>query len=503
MAEARAQNTYRVTERLESGGMAEVFRGESTSLAGFKRQVAIKRVLPHLASNEKFIRMFLDEARLSARLTHANIVQVFDIGHVENTYFIVMEFIDGVNLKAMIEHVRARRQPFPLSLAVHVMIKVCEGLQYAHEATDSDARLLNIVHRDISPPNILISKRGEVKIVDFGLAKAAHSVEKTEPGVVKGKFSYLAPETAMGDEADPQADLFAVGIMLWELLAGRKLFQGETDYQTVKMVQQAVVPPIRTINSAVPDELDKILRKALARSKHERYRTAEQFSEELAEFLLLHRLKATAADLSKLVVEVMTERAASARQSARPEGNVIDQLIQEELLRFTSLGEPSVSPSGDAGPVTPAPAEDGSRPLDASEFVNLNEWGPDLADTGFDPGLSSAATWDQPGNRLSGIPGSLADELEGDSESAFPPRVPSPRPTPPSNTPAALVTPPPPTSATIPIPLTQSARPQPPQPPPPTQPPTGKKFPIAAVAVVAVVLAGLLGGLFAAGIIPH
>ncbi len=502
MAEARAQNTYRVTERLESGGMAEVFRGESTSLAGFKRQVAIKRVLPHLASNEKFIRMFLDEARLSARLTHANIVQVFDIGHVENTYFIVMEFIEGVNLKAVIEYVRNRRQPFPLPLAVHVMIKVCEGLQYAHEATDSDGKTLNIVHRDISPPNILISKRGEVKIVDFGLAKAAHSVEKTEPGVVKGKFSYLAPETAMGDEADPQADIFAVGIMLWELLAGRKLFQGETDYQTVKMVQQAVVPPIRTINTAVPEELDKILRKALAKSKSDRYRTAEQFSEDLSEFLLIHRLKATAADLSKLVVDVMTDRAASARQSARSEGNVIDQLIQEELLRFTSLGEPSVSPSGGAGPVTPAPAEDGSRPLDPGEFVNLNEWGPDLADTGFDPGLSSAATWDQPGNRISAVTGSLADELEGDVDSAPPPRNPSPQPPTPAYTPTPLTTSKPPTSATIPIPLTQSARP--PQPPPP-QPPTatGKKFPMAAVAVVAIVVAGVLGGLFAAGIIPH
>jgi eukaryotic-like serine/threonine-protein kinase len=506
MAEARAQNTYRVTERLESGGMAEVFRGESTSLAGFKRQVAIKRVLPHLASNEKFIRMFLDEARLSARLTHANIVQVFDIGHVENTYFIVMEFIDGVNLKAVIEFVRNRRQPFPLPLAVHVMIKVCEGLQYAHEATDSDNKNLNIVHRDISPPNILISKRGEVKIVDFGLAKAAHSVEKTEPGVVKGKFSYLAPETAMGEEADPQADLFAVGIMLWEMLAGRKLFQGETDYQTVKMVQQAVVPPIRTINSAVPEDLDKILRKALSKSKADRYRTSEQFSEELAEFLILHRLKATAADLSKLVADVMADRAASARQTARNEGNVIDQLIQEELLRFTSLGEPSVSPSGEVGPVTPAPAEDGSRPLNASEFVNLNDWGPDLADTGFDPGLSSAATWDQPGNRLSGVPGSLADELEGDApDSAPPPRTPTPRPPSPSNTPVPVGSPQPPTSATIPIPLTQSARPpaQSPQPPAATPTAAGKKFPVAAVAVVAVVLAGVLGGLFAAGIIPH
>jgi serine/threonine protein kinase len=190
MAEARAQNTYRVTDRLEAGGMAEVFRGESTSVAGFKKQVAIKRVLSHLASNEKFIRMFLDEARLSARLTHTNIVQVFDIGHVENTYFIVMEFIDGVNLKHVIEHLRARKHPFPCNVAVHITAKVCEGLFYAHEITDSDGKLLGTSSTATSPPQRAhLARSGEVKIVDFGLAKAAVSVEKTEPGVVKGKFS--------------------------------------------------------------------------------------------------------------------------------------------------------------------------------------------------------------------------------------------------------------------------------------------------------------------------
>ncbi len=497
MAEARAQNTYRVTERLESGGMAEVFRGESTSLAGFKRQVAIKRVLPHLASNEKFIRMFLDEARLSARLTHANIVQVFDIGHVENTYFIVMEFIDGVNLKAVVEYVRTHKKPFPLPLAVHIMIKVCEGLQYAHEATDTDNKNLNIVHRDISPPNVLISKKGEVKIVDFGLAKAAHSVEKTEPGVVKGKFSYLAPETAMGEEADPQADLFAVGIMLWELLAGRKLFQGDTDYQTVKMVQQAVVPPIRTINASVPEELDKILRKALAKNKADRYRTSEQMSEELAEFLLLHRLKATASDLSKLVVDVMNDRAATARHAGRSEGNVIDQLIQEELLAFTSLGEQSASSTGGNSPVTPAPHDDGSRPLDANEFINLNDWAPGLVDDTFDPGLNSAATWDQPGARLSAVPGSLADELEGEAESAAPPRLQTMPPHTVSSVPIAQ-----PTSSTLPIPLTVSNSGRAPVMPAAT-PATDKEFPVVPVAIGVVVVAGIIAALLATGIIPH
>jgi serine/threonine-protein kinase len=495
MAEARAQNTYRVTERLESGGMAEVFRGESTSLAGFKRQVAIKRVLPHLASNEKFIRMFLDEARLSARLTHANIVQVFDIGHVENTYFIVMEYIDGVTLKAIVEYLRTRKQPFPIPLACHITMKVCEGLEYAHGATDSDGKLLGIVHRDISPPNVLISRKGEVKIVDFGLAKAAHSVEKTEPGVVKGKFSYLAPETASGEEAGPQADIYAVGIMLWEMLAGRKLFQGETDYQTVKLVQAGVVPSIRSINAAVPEELERILRKALARSRAERYQSAQQMGEELTEFLLLHRLKATAYDLARLVGDVLAERASS-RQANRGESTVIDQLIQEEMLRFTSLGEATHSPNG-AAAVTPDTLDEGARPLDANEFVNLNDWATSMVGDTFDPGLSSAATWDQPGQRLSNVPASLADELEGEAPEGTPGPSPLPRalPSPAPQAPSASMRPG--LVRQEPSPPTDTARVGTSAP----SPTTSRRSPFVLLAVVAVVLAGVLGGLFAAGVI--
>lgn len=416
MAEARAQSTYRVTDRLEAGGMAEVFRGEATSVAGFKKQVAIKRVLSHLASNEKFIRMFLDEARLSARLTHTNIVQVFDIGHVENTYFIVMEFIDGVNLKHLIEHLRTKKQTVPMNVAVHLATKVCEGLFYAHELTDSEGRPLHIVHRDISPPNVLLSKRGEVKITDFGLAKAASAVEKTEPGVVKGKFSYLAPETAMGQDADAQADIFAVGIMLWEMLAGRKLFQGDSDYATVKLVQQAVVPSIRTINSAVPEELERILNIALAKDKKQRYQTAQAMGEDLSSFLFSHKMRVTPLDLGKLVTEVCAERDTSVKSSSKREGSMIESLIQEELLAFTSLGDPSASPGGGSS-VTPESSE-GSRPLDAGEFVNLNEWGPNLVNE-IDPGMRASIPSErgpsEPPVALSS-PGNLADELEGDNE---------------------------------------------------------------------------------------
>lgn len=485
-SEARAQSSYRVTERLESGGMAEVFRGEAVSVAGFKKLVAIKRVLPHLASNEKFIRMFLDEARLSARLSHANIVQVFDIGRVENTYFIVMEFIDGVNLKHLIENLRQKKQPFPTALACHIAIKVCEGLQYAHNLRDSDGQHLHVVHRDISPPNVLISKQGEVKIVDFGLAKAAHSVEKTEPGVVKGKFSYLAPETAMGQEAGPQADVFAVGIMLWEMLAGKKLFQGETDFQTVKLVQQAVVPSLRTLNPAVPKELEDILAKALAKDKAARFADAVAFSDELLNFIFANKMRVGASDLARVVNEVVAERSRNATVvggASKKDGSVIDQLIQEELLRFTSLDDPhSPSPAAKGNASGVNPADDGARPLDAGEFENVGEWASDLLDDGSRPSRVGGPAWEPPrdsGPGEIGAAGNLADELEGDAPE---PAAPPPKPEVPSA--AAHV----PNYAKL--------------APPPVE--GSKPFPAAMLAVVAVLLiVGVGVGLYVKGVIPH
>src|SRR5262245_23280 len=217
---SESQQRYRVVEKLESGGMAEVFRAESEGLQGFRKQVAIKRVLPHLSSKKKFISMFLDEARLSAQLSHSNCVQVFDIGVGDNAYFIVMEYVDGSDLKAVIDYLKSNHRTFPIEIAVLIVIRICEGLTYAHELTSADGKPIDVVHRDMSPPNVLITKHGEVKIVDFGLAKATSQLEKSEPGIIKGKFSYLSPEAATGGDVDLKTDIFAVGIILWELLAG-------------------------------------------------------------------------------------------------------------------------------------------------------------------------------------------------------------------------------------------------------------------------------------------
>ena len=363
--------------------MAEVFRGEALSMQGFKKQVAIKRVLPHLAQNKSFIRMFLDEARLGARLNHANIVTVFDIGAADNTYFIVMEFIDGANLKALLETLRKLgRKPAPKEI-MYIAMEICRGLSFAHDLRDDNGTLLNIVHRDISLPNILITKGCEVKVTDFGLAKSTTQLEKTDPGVVKGKFSYLSPEAAMGKEVDARADLFAVGIVIWEALAGRRLFLGESDFETVKKVQRAEVPRLSEISPDIDNALQAFLDKAMARDRDERFLTAREMGDAIAEYLFSHKLKVTSYDIGNLVQAVVAQRGKERERKA--DTSIIDQLIQEELLAFTSLDEMNDPLDPSSGSIRPAEltakprtAAGGARPLDAGSFnaglENPSEW---------------------------------------------------------------------------------------------------------------------------------
>jgi serine/threonine protein kinase len=359
---------YHLLKKLESGGMAEVFLGEATSVQGFKKRVAIKRVLPHLASHTNFIGMFLDEARLGARLTHANIVSVFDIGKSDNSFFIVMEFVDGTNLKKIMETLRAKGLNFPLKDVIYIAMEACRGLSYAHELVDDDGEPVELVHRDVSPPNILISKRGEVKVTDFGLAKARTQLERTDPGVVKGKFSYLSPEVATGQDVDERADIFALGVCLWEMLAGRRLFLGDTDYETVQAVSNADVPSLVGVHPEVDPEVESLLLRALARDPDERYRTAREFGDALAGYLFHHQMKVTSYDIANLV------KAALERQkSVPPQPMMIDGMIQEELGRFTSLESEANEPLDPSNTFALSPG-DGAAPLDASDFVDPSNW---------------------------------------------------------------------------------------------------------------------------------
>ncbi len=359
---------YHLLEKLESGGMAEVFLGEATSVQGFKKRVAIKRVLPHLASHTNFIGMFLDEARLGARLTHANIVSVFDIGKSDNSFFIVMEFVDGTNLKKIMETLRVKGQPFPLKDVIYIGMEACRGLSYAHELVDDDGHPVELVHRDVSPPNILISKRGEVKVTDFGLAKARTQLERTDPGVVKGKFSYLSPEVATGQEVDERADIFALGVCLWEMLAGRRLFLGDTDYETVQAVSNANIPSLVGDHPEIEPQFEALILKALARDPADRFPSAREFGDALASYLFHHQMKVTADDIAKLV-----QAALERQKSVPPQPMMIDGMIQEELGRFTSLESTANVPLEPSTSFALSPDE-GARPLDASDFVDPSSW---------------------------------------------------------------------------------------------------------------------------------
>lgn len=359
---------YRPLYKLDSGGMAEVYVAEAESMAGFKKKVAIKRILPQLLKDDKFVRMFLDEARLSLHLNHANIVSVFDIGKSSSTYFIVMEFVEGTTLKSLLQHLARKRQALPVHLTVWILNEVLKGLDYAHALRDPETgRTLGIVHRDISPPNILISWNGEVKLTDFGLAKASTQLESTDPGVVKGKFSYLAPEAAQGLEVDHRADVFAVGILAYEMLTGRRLFLGETDYQTVEAVRRAEIPDIGRQNPEVTAELEGIILRALARDPAARYQHASELADDLLAFLFSRSMKVSARDLSEVLGEL--RRTAPAPEAAANESNLILRLIDDEFAEIRSLDDSGNGPPTGSQPIQSLVAGyDPSAPLRLDDF---------------------------------------------------------------------------------------------------------------------------------------
>ena len=349
---------YQVIRKLDAGGMAEIFLAKSVSIQGMEKHVAIKRVLPSLTKNQKFIEMFLDEARLSIVLNHANIVQVFDVSQSGGTYFIVMEYVDGFNVRHLFQRASEIGQRLPVAAVCYIVVEVCKGLEHAHTKRDLEGKHLRIVHRDLSPPNILISRSGEVKITDFGLAKATSQLTRTDPGVVKGKYSYLSPEVTEGKQADLRTDIFAAGIVAWELLANRRLFFGKTDVETVDMVRKAEVPSISKLNSDVSPELEAIINKALSRDPKKRYTSAREMGEEIADLLAKQGLKSTSFDLSQLVDRLFGPVGASGGGStevATQRQARISSMIDEEIANLSMLGfSPQVRGIQGSEPIDPA-----------------------------------------------------------------------------------------------------------------------------------------------------
>jgi serine/threonine protein kinase len=288
---------YLVYERLGVGGMATVHRAKERGIEGFERQVALKRLLPHLAEDEQFVRAFVREAKLASMLTHTNIVQLFELGRVDHVYFISMELIEGRDLRKLLRQARRITGPAPVDVIVALLIEICDALDYAHTRTDSDGEPLGLVHRDVSPSNVIVTKSGHVKIIDFGIAKANTIHMRTATGRVKGKMAYMAPEATRGEKLDARSDIFSAGVIAHELLTARPLFATKNDYQTLMRVQNAPVAPPSTYNQSSSPELDAIVLRALAKDPDERYRSAAEMRDALDSLRQKHGLNATSREV--------------------------------------------------------------------------------------------------------------------------------------------------------------------------------------------------------------
>ena len=289
---------YLLLDRISVGGMAEVFKAKSYGVEGFEKVIAIKRILPSMGEDREFIKMFIDEAKIVGQLAHANICQIFELGRTEGAHFIAMEYIWGKDLLQIQNRARKLKQPIPVPMACFIVAKVLEGLDYAHKKRDALGRPLEIVHRDCSPQNVLISYEGEVKIIDFGIAKAASRSSKTQAGVLKGKFGYMSPEQVRGLPLDRRSDVFAAGTILYECLSGDRLFVGETDFSTLEKVRNVDIPRPRQVNPAIPEAVEAIIMKALAKDSTDRYQWAGEMVGDLQRFLMSQDAVFTAKTLS-------------------------------------------------------------------------------------------------------------------------------------------------------------------------------------------------------------
>lgn len=295
---------YLLLEKVAAGGMAEIYLARSNAANGLNKFFAIKRILPQYSSNEEFVNMFKEEAKVAINLNHSNVVSIYDFGVDSGQFFLLMEYVEGRNLRQIINELKKTNKSFSIDQALFLIKETAAGLDHAHRCTDSTSgRPLNITHRDMSPQNIMVSFEGEVKVIDFGIAKAETDGEATKAGTLKGKFSYMSPEQAEGLPIDPRTDVFALGIVLWELLANDRLFTGSNEAAILRKVRDCQIPLIRKINPTVPVELERIVMKALAKDRNVRYQTAANLHRDLNRFLNTQYPEFSAHDFSTYVKE--------------------------------------------------------------------------------------------------------------------------------------------------------------------------------------------------------
>ncbi len=404
---------YRILERIASGGMAEIFKARLDGIGGFHRTFAIKRILPGLSRNPEFVDLLVDEAKVAGLLSHANIVQILDLGNIDDHYFIAMEFVSGHDLGKVMKRCLEKGITLPVPHAVFICIEVLKGLEYAHNRQvmrDGRPVPLDIVHRDISPSNILISKQGEVKITDFGMSKASIKALETVDGVVKGRFDYLTPEQADGRTASQQSDLFSLGIVFYEMLVGDHPFRKDTDMATLEAVRSSSFEPASFVNMDIPPQLDDVISRALTLDPKERYPTPTAFKEELDRFFheseFIFTQSTLAAFLKGLFPEQKARRNKAQRTDAptrpldRPTGGLaanapppIDD-FDEDILP-TVVKENPLSRVSPFKPKAPRPTAAPSPAASIHEAATMLRRIPDpnaVGSFGGQVGLSEAAT---------------------------------------------------------------------------------------------------------------
>lgn len=278
---------YRLDRKLAEGGMGAVYQATSFGADGFVKTMAIKTILETYSSNEEFVRMFIGEAKLVADLVHQNIVQVYQLGKVDGVYYIAMEYVDGINLEQYIFRHLDDKLEMPIELGAFLISRVCRGLEYAHKKLGRDGKPLNIVHRDVSPKNIMLTYEGEARLTDFGIAKAQKIMQQEEGEVLMGKVEYMSPEQARYEETDRRSDLFSLGIVMFEVLTGVHIFEVEDIYETLENVKKKRIPDPREIRSEIPEDLARICLKALERDLNRRYQNAGEMGYEL-EYYMYH-----------------------------------------------------------------------------------------------------------------------------------------------------------------------------------------------------------------------
>lgn len=346
---------YHLVERIATGGMAEVWKATAFGLAGFEKTLVIKKILESLAKDEEFVRLFIDEARIAVLLQHVNIVQVFDLGRAEDTLYMAMEYVSGLDLARLLSRGR-HRGPFPLPLALFIISEVLKALRFAHERTGEEGEPLDIVHCDISPQNILVSHAGEVKITDFGISRAAFQAASLHD-VVRGKYAYMSPEQIENDPLDARSDLFSLGIVLWEMMTGRRLFKARSKEETLRRVKRAEVPSPRSYRPEVSEELQSLVLRALARRPEQRFRSAADMLEALSVLMVREGHRANNHELSAFVKEIADARPDQAAPAARS--------AQETVVVLAAEASPLSARTGSSDPKTAPPPQRGSVPSDS------------------------------------------------------------------------------------------------------------------------------------------